>query len=225
VLEVCVPSLPLSFNRSLDSHHAGQLSVATTILCSTRSPKIPIAYQVLLHPVTDTVLTDNETRSEFLFFNGPVLTMPFTSNVIEDYIPKASDRQSELASPLKISAAHAKLQPPTLIINSSADLLRSEGSAFGEILQQQGIECVVLTGHGQVHDSEVLEATRTGPTPKLVIRVVVGEIVRVLGAKEEGKRKRTVGEESEEAEVEAESEGNEDQGTKTRKRKRTRGSS
>jgi acetyl esterase len=170
------------------------------------------------------VLTDPETRSEFLFFDGPVLTMQFARDTIEDYIPNVSDRTSELASPIKISAAHAKLQPPTLIINGSVDILRSGGSSFGEILQQQGVECVVLTGHGQLHDSEVWEATRTGPTPKLVIRVVVGEIVRVLGAKEEGKRKRTVGDESEEAEVEAESDGNEDQGTKTRKRKRTRGS-
>jgi acetyl esterase len=121
------------------------------------------------------VLTDPETRSEFLFFDGPVLTMQFARDTIEDYIPNVSDRTSELASPIKISAAHAKLQPPTLIINGSVDILRSGGSSFGEILQQQGVECVVLTGHGQLHDSEVWEATRSR--------------LRVTGMKTRGQRR------------------------------------
>ncbi|KAH6405765.1 hypothetical protein HBI60_032030 [Parastagonospora nodorum] len=167
----------------------GQLAIATSILASTRTPKIPISHQSLLHPCTDTRISDRQTLSEFEFFAGPLLTVPFNKKSFAIYIPNADDRDSELATPLNISAAHAKLQPPTLIINSAVDLLRSEGEAYGEILQRAGVDCTVLTTHGQVHDSEVFEATRGGPTPRAVVRMVAGEIRHALGGGfgEEGK--------------------------------------
>lgn len=166
----------------------GQLAIATSILASTRHPKIPISHQSLLHPVTSTRISDRQTPSEFEFFSGPLLTLPFLKKAYATYSPNAGDRESELATPLNISAAHAKLQPPTLVINSAVDLLRSGGEAIGEILQRSGVDCTVLTTYGQVHDSEVLEATRGGPTPRAVVRMVAGEIRNALGGREEGSR-------------------------------------
>lgn len=226
VLEVCLPYI-LDFSLDTLHHHdnigisklwmltvrTGQLSVATTILASTRSPKIPIRYQVLLHPLVDTRLSDRETRSEFEFFDGPLLTVPFIKKSIALYIPSADDRESELATPLNISPEHAKLQPPTLIVNSAVDPLRSEGNAYGEILQQNGVDCAVITTHGQIHDSEVIEATRTGPTPRAIVRMVAGLVEEALEVKGAGTKKRKV-------EVKTETNGD----VKTRKRRRAKGS-
>ena len=192
----------------------GQLTIATTILCSTRTPKIPIAHQTLLHPVTDTITTDRSTRSEFTFFDGPLLTVPYMHKTIDAYIPSAPDRDSELASPRNISTAHAKLQPPTLIVNSSADPLRDDGRLFGEVLQRQGVECVIFEALGQLHVSEVLEGTRGGATPRAVVRVVAGEIRGALGR---GEKRERVGDE-----VGVKGDGDGDGGVKTRKRTRTR---
>lgn len=180
------PEVPTS-NVSILPQHTdtppGQLAIATSILASTRTPAIRISHQTLLHPVTSTRITDRQTPSEFEFFSGPVLTLPFLKKAYATYIPDAADRESELATPLNISAAHAKLQPPTLIVNSAVDLLRSGGEALGEILQRAGVECAVVRTHGQVHDSEVLEATRGGATPGAVVRMVAGEIGNALGGR------------------------------------------
>lgn len=140
--------------------------------------------------------------------------MPFIKKSIALYLPSADDRESELATPLKISAAHAKLQPPTLIVNSAVDPLRSEGNAYGEILQQNGVDCAVITTHGQVHDSEVIEATRTGPTPRAVVRMVSGLVVEFLEGKEANVAKKRTAEDKKEVNGEV----------KTRKRRRTRAS-
>lgn len=162
----------------------GQLGPAVTILCSTRKPTIPIQYQVFLSPVTDTVTSDRDTPSEFRFFNGPFLTVPFMRKVIDMYIPTPKDRTSELATPQNISPEHAKKQPPTLIINSAVDPLRDDGLLYGQILQEAGIDCTIITAHGQLHDSSVLEATRKGPTPRTLVLLVATEIKnRLIGVK------------------------------------------
>jgi len=135
---------------------------------------------VLLNPVTDTVTSDRDTTSEFLFFNGPFLTVPFMRKGIDAYIPSAEDRVSELATSRNITPEHAKKQPPTLIISSSVDVLRDDGILYGEILQKAGVDCAVITAHGQLHVSTVLEATRKGPTPTALIRFVSTRIMDAL---------------------------------------------
>jgi acetyl esterase/lipase len=170
-----------------------QLSVATIIRCVTHTPRIAIKFQVLLSPVTDTVTSDRDTRSEFTFFNGPLLTVPFLRKSICAYIPNPADRISELASPRNISPRNARRQPPTLIVNSSADPLRDDGVLFGEILQRAGVDAVIVTGHGQLHDSAVLEATRGGATPRFVVRAVAEAVVDALSGEEKGVVDRKVG--------------------------------
>jgi acetyl esterase len=163
---------------------AGQLTGAVIILCSTRKPIIPIRYQVMINPVTDTVTTDRETKSEFQFFNGPFLDIPTLRKHIDFYIPNVDDRKSELATLRNISEAHAKKQPPTFIINSAADPLRDDGILYGEILQQAGVDCTIITAHGQLHDSVGLKPTRSGPTPKALVRVIASQIVEAVGGRE-----------------------------------------
>lgn len=152
-----------------------------TILTSTRKPIIPISYQVLINPVTDTVTADRETPSGYQFFDGPFITAALMRKSIAEYIPDPDDRTSELATPRNISPKNAVKQPPTLILSASADILRDDGILFGEILQKAGVEVSILTGHGQLHDSVLFEATRPGATPKAMMRLVAVQIKDALG--------------------------------------------
>ncbi|KAF2740713.1 hypothetical protein EJ04DRAFT_507736 [Polyplosphaeria fusca] len=158
----------------------GQLTLAVTILASTRTPTIPILLQTIISPVTDTVTSDRETPSGFRFFNGPLFNVPLLRKVIDAYIPKPEDRVSELATPRNISTRHAKLQPPTLIINSAVDFLRDDGKLYGEILQKAGVDCSIFTLHGQLHDTVLFEATRNGPTPRTVIQLIAAKIKNAI---------------------------------------------
>jgi acetyl esterase len=136
---------------------------------------------VLINPVTDAVTDDRDTQSEFDFFNGPFNTVPFMRKVIAEYIPDPDDRHSELATPQNISAQNAQKQPPTLILNAAADVLRDGGNALGEVLQRAGVQCTVLTALGQLHDSVVLEATRGGATAKALTRLIAVQIMDAVG--------------------------------------------
>ena len=179
-------SWTLNLSPNFAHRSPGQLAAAVSILCSTRKPNIPITYQVMLSPVTNTITSDRDTPSESRFFNGPLLTVPFLRQDIDQYIPDPKDRTSELATPQNISVEHAKLQPPTLIINSAVDPLRDDGILYGQILQKAGVDCTILTAHGQLHDSLVFEATRKGPTPMTLMTLILTEIKERLGAVEEG---------------------------------------
>jgi acetyl esterase len=101
----------------------------------------------MISPVTDTVLTDQETKSEFRFFNGPLLDVPTLRKHINFYIPDPDDRTSELATLSNISEANSEKQPPTLIVNSAVDPLRDDGILYGEILQRAGVDCTIITAH------------------------------------------------------------------------------
>ena len=163
----------------------------------------------MINPVTDTVLTDRETKSEFRFFNGPLLDVPTLRKDINLYIPDLDDRKSELATLRNISEAHAKKQPPTLIVNSAADPLRDDGILYGEILQRAGVECTIITAHGQLHDSLVLEHTRLGATPRALVMLMASQIVEAV--------RGIAG-----ADTEAAFESEEDQKRVTKKRRRHR---
>ncbi|KAF3007433.1 hypothetical protein E8E13_003495 [Curvularia kusanoi] len=180
----------------------GQLTTAVTILTSTRKPLINIAYQVLISPVTDTVTTDRDTPSEHRFFDGPFLSVPFMRKAIDAYIPEADDRTSELATARNITAKDAARQPPTLIINSAADILRDHGILYGEILQKAGVDVAIITGHGQLHDSLLFEAVRSGATSQAMVRLMTAQLKQALKGAETSKRESSkrlrdeVGEES-----------------------------
>jgi acetyl esterase len=138
----------------------------------------------LTHPFLDTTLQDRPTTSEVEFFDHPVFPVALQRRAVAAYIPSVRDRKTELASPRRyISAAQAKLQPTTLIINSSVDILRDDGLLYSKILQSNGVDCAVFTSHGQIHLSEVFEATRQSETPKVVVRLMCEEIRRAIGGK------------------------------------------
>lgn len=76
----------------------------------------------------------------------------------EQYITSMEDRNRITASPLRAGMDCLKCFPPTMIINGQADVLRSEGEAFGEKLRCAGVEVTALQVQGTIHDFVMLNA-------------------------------------------------------------------
>lgn len=172
--------------------------------------------QVLISPILDLDLSDRITFSEWQFFNGPFVNMALGQEVIDEYIPDPADRKAELATPMNISAAHAKLQPPTLIVVSSVDPLRDDGINFAKVLQKAGVDCAIVRAEGQVHDSYFVEATRKAATPSAMVTLMAVMVKQALEKTGDEPEAEDVEEVEEEEEEEAETK------APSKKRKRTR---
>ncbi len=76
----------------------------------------------------------------------------------QQYTTSIKDRNQITASPLRASIDCLKGLPQTMIINGQADVLRSEGEAFGEKLRCAGVEVTALRVQGTIHDFVMLNA-------------------------------------------------------------------
>ena len=74
------------------------------------------------------------------------------------YTTSMEERNQITASPLRGSIECLKHLPQTMIINGQADVLRSEGEAFGEKLRCAGVEVTALRVQGIIHDFVMLNA-------------------------------------------------------------------
>ena len=76
----------------------------------------------------------------------------------QQYIASMEDRRQITASPLRAGLDCLKCLPQTMIINGQADVLRSEGEAFGEKLRCAGVDVTALRVQGTIHDFVMLNA-------------------------------------------------------------------
>lgn len=76
----------------------------------------------------------------------------------EQYTTSMEDRDQITASPLRAGIDCLKCLPRTMIINGQADVLRSEGEAFGEKLRCAGVDVTALRVQGTIHDFVMLNA-------------------------------------------------------------------
>lgn len=135
-----------------------------------------IPYTILICPATSTDFSAAPTLSEYELFGGPFISVPIIRGLAEYYMPRAEDRTSPLGSPRTMPDEVAARFPPTLIVVGSADPLRSAGELLGEKLQGQGVDCTVVIGYGQLHDTVVAEGARNGPTPRSLMTLIASEI-------------------------------------------------
>lgn len=145
--------------------------------------KLNIPYNIFLNPVASLDYDAQPTLSRFEFWNGPYLTIPGGRKFAPEYVPDSVNRSSEEVSPMNVSNETASTFPPTLIITASADVLRDEGEILGQKLQKAGRDIVVIRADGQLHDSPVLQFTRSGPTPKLVVTIMAAALKERIGGK------------------------------------------
>lgn len=132
----------------------GNMTIAMALMSKTRNgPKIQ--KQLLYYPVTNACF---DTYSYRKFAVNYYLYRAGMMWFWNQYTSNCADRNQVTASPLRASVDCLRGLPQTMIINGQADVLRSEGEAFGEKLRCADVEVTALRVQGIIHDFVMLNA-------------------------------------------------------------------
>lgn len=132
----------------------GNMAIAMTLMSKKRN-SIKIQKQLLYYPVTNACF---DTPTYLQFAENYYLYRDGMKWFWQQYTTNEYDRNQITASPLRASIDCLKGLPETMIINGQADVLRSEGEAFGEKLRCAGVEVTALRVQGIIHDFVMLNA-------------------------------------------------------------------
>jgi len=106
----------------------------------------PIAFQALVYPVTDADLDNGSYTAEE---NQLMLSRESMVWFWDHYLPDAERRSEPDASPLR--AADFTGLPPAIVITAEYDVLRDEGEAYADRLQEAGVAVERVRVPGQMH--------------------------------------------------------------------------
>lgn len=152
----------------------GNMAIAMALMSVMRQGP-DICKLLLYYPVTDACF-DTPSYREFavnyyLYRDG----MKWFWN---QYTNSAYERNQITASPLRANYDCLKCLPQTMIINGQADVLRSEGEAFGEKLRCAGVEVTALRVQGIIHDFAMLNSLDQTNACRTAMDASVGWIIR-----------------------------------------------
>ncbi len=132
----------------------GNMAIAMGLLSNIR--KGPDIHKLLLYyPVTNACFNTPSYRQ---FAVNYYLYRAGMKWFWQQYTTCMEDRNQITVSPLRASLERLKHLPQTMIINGQADILRSEGEAFGDKLRCAGVEVTALRIQGIIHDFVMLNA-------------------------------------------------------------------
>lgn len=132
----------------------GNMAIAVSLMSAMRHG--PDIHKLLLYyPVTNACF---DTPSYHKFAVDYYLYREGMKWFWRQYTTSVKERQQITASPLRAGIDYLKCLPQTMIINGQADVLRSEGEAFGEKLRCAGVEVTALRMQGTIHDFVMLNA-------------------------------------------------------------------
>ena len=132
----------------------GNMAIAMTLMAKDRNgPKIQ--KQLLYYPVTNACF---QTPTYRQFAVNYYLYRTGMQWFWRQYTSRDADREQITASPLRASVNCLKGLPQAMIINGQADVLRSEGEAFGEKLRSADVEVTAIRVQGTIHDFVMLNA-------------------------------------------------------------------
>lgn len=132
----------------------GNMTIAMALMSKMRNgPKIQ--KQLLYYPVTNACF---DTPTYRRFCKNYYLYRAGMQWFWQQYTACESARRQITASPLLADTSCLMGLPKTMIINGQADVLRSEGEAFGEKLRCAGVEVTALRIQGTIHDFVMLNA-------------------------------------------------------------------
>lgn len=146
----------------------GTLATVTTLLAKERGGP-PIAFQVLLYPVTDANF-DNESYRAF-GANGYWLTREAMQWFWDSYAP-APERQEFTVSPLQASLEQLRGLPPALILTCEHDVVRDEGEAYAHKLMAAGVPVIATRYLGSIHDLVLLNPIAGTPSARAALAQV-----------------------------------------------------
>lgn len=132
----------------------GNMAIAMTLMAKERNGP-EIQKQLLYYPVTNACF-DTATYQQFAV--NYYLYRAGMEWFWRQYTSCEADRKQITASPLRASVNCLKGLPQAMIINGQADVLRSEGEAFGEKLRRAGVEVTAMRIQGTIHDFVMLNA-------------------------------------------------------------------
>jgi acetyl esterase len=123
----------------------GNLAASVTLMARARGGP-PLAYQVLVYPVTDQQMN---TNSYMEFGVGYMLDRERMLDARTQYLRSEDDRLDSLAAPLL--AEDLSGLPPALIITAGYDVLRDEGEAYAKRLREAGVPTTNTRYEGMMH--------------------------------------------------------------------------
>jgi acetyl esterase len=123
----------------------GNLAAVVCLMARERGGP-PLAFQLLVYPVTDFRF---DTVSYRVNGEGYLLTTRDMEWFWNHYLPDPSAGSHPYASPLR--AADLRGLPPALVITAEYDPLRDEGEAYAERLRQAGVPVTLARYEGVFH--------------------------------------------------------------------------
>ena len=132
----------------------GNMAITMTLMSSMRHDS-RIDKLLLYYPVTNACF---DTLSYRQFAVNYYLYREGMKWFWRQYTMSMEDRNQITASPLRASIDCLKCLPQTMIINGQADVLLSEGEAFGEKLRCAGVDVTAVRIQGIIHDFVMLNA-------------------------------------------------------------------
>lgn len=152
----------------------GNMAIAMSLMAQMRGgPRIH--KQLLYYPVTNACFC---TPSYCRFATDYYLYRAGMQWFWQQYAPRETDRNRITASPLRAGEKYLKNMPDTMIINGQADVLRSEGEAFGEKLRCAGVDVTAVRVQGTIHDFVMLNALDRTEACRTAMDASVGWINR-----------------------------------------------
>jgi len=127
---------------------AGANLAAVVPLMARDRGRPPLAFQVLVYPITDGGMN---TRSYRENADGYFLTAASMAWFWKQYISDDTDRVHPYAAPIKASDLSGL--PPALVITAEFDPLRDEGEAYAERLRAAGVRVTCTRYEGTIHSS------------------------------------------------------------------------
>lgn len=152
----------------------GNMTAAMALMAKQRKGP-EIHKQLLYYPVTNACFNTPSYRQ---FAANYYLYRTGMRWFWDQYTRCDADRNQITASPLRASIGCLRGLPDTMIINGQADVLRSEGEAFGERLRCAGVKVTAICIQGIIHDFVMLNVLDQTAACRLAMDVSTAWIVQ-----------------------------------------------
>lgn len=151
----------------------GQLA-AVVALALRDDPMIRLAYQLLIYPITDALMTQPSIKTNG---TGYMLTQATLNAYYDHYWPERGVRNDWRASPLL--ADDLSNLPPALVLTAGFDPLHDEGLAYADRLSRSGVPTQYICFERQIHG--FLPMGRAIEEANLALEICALALGRALG--------------------------------------------